>query len=240
MTETKSLGTVKTMSKSLISKASAALIGFSLLAASSYPVFAKDSTNAATIKRPIVAQRLTTEIQKLENKMEDLRIRQASREAVLKTKLEAFKDQKKATISARVSANLNQINQNQTAQMQRHLDLMSSILDKLEARVNKSTSDIKNPVEAKKAIDSTRQAIATASAAVTAQAQKDYTIQVTSEGRIKLDVQTMRNKLHTDILSMRKAVIDVKQAVANAIRVAKSESATIETKEKEGTVSGRE
>lgn len=219
------------MSKFDISKTSAILIGLSILVVSAGSAFAEVLPGATTAKNPV-------ELNK--NQIASMREKLASKEAILRAKLQTFKDQKKATAAARISTNLNKINQSQTTQMQKYLDTMSGILDKLEARVNQLTPDIKNPAAAKIAITSARATIASASAAVATQAQKDYTIQATTESRIRIDAQSMRDKLHTDILSMRKAVVDAKQAVANAIRVAKSGSATSPgPKEKEGTTSGR-
>ena len=83
---------------------------------------------------------------------------------------------------------------------------------------------------------SARKAIATASAALNIQSQKDYTIQVTTESRIKFDAQKQRDLLHNDLVAIRKMVIDAKQAVANAIRIAKAGSLG----NKEGTESGKE
>ncbi len=201
------------------------MIGLSLFAATSYPVFAQN--------KPPVRQNVPNI---------------ASKAAALKLKLQTFKDQKKAQIAERVNTNLNDINQKQTEQMQKHLDAMSVILDKLEVRVNSPTPDIKDPEAARVAIASARATIATVSAAVLAQSQKDYTIQVTSESKIGVDAKTQRDKLHADILAIRKAVIDAKQSVANAIRVAKSGSVPnmgSSPKEgtglkKEGTTSGKQ
>lgn len=216
------------MSKFGLSKTSAIIIGLSILAASAGTIFAQDQLRNTTA-RPEAEIKPVPPVA--------MREKLASKEAILRTKLKAFRDQKKASAAARINTNLNQINQNQTAQMQKYLDTMSGILDKLEARVNQPTPDIKDPVAAKAAIASARTVIATSSAAVSAQAQKDYTIQVTTESRIKADAQSMRDKLHTDILALRKIVIDAKQAVANVIRVAKSGSAAIK---KEGTESGQQ
>lgn len=207
------------MSNSIFSKASAILTGLSILAMTAYPAFAQ---NPNTTVMPIIRKGATASGTTMREKL-------ASKAAALKTKLQAFKDQRKATIAERVNTNLNNINQNQTAQMQKHLNTMSEILDKLEARVNKGTPDIKDPTSAKAAIASARTAISTASAAVSDQAQKDYTIQITSESRIRIDAKTQRDNLHKDLLATRKTVQNAKQAVANAIRTAK----------KEGTNSGQ-
>jgi len=223
-------------------KTSVILLSLSLLAFATYPVFAQELTPKAirpVVKSQLVQERIETKRENLENRIEVMREKLASKAAALKLKLQAFKDTKKAEIAERVSANLNKINQNRTTQMQKHLDRMSEILDKLEARVNSGTPDIKGSASASAAIASARDAIASASAAVSDQALKDYTIVVTSESNIRIDAKTQRDKLHTDLLALRKIVIDAKQAVANAIRVAKSGKALIPGLRKEGTSSGQ-
>lgn len=203
---------VGTMSKINASKVSATLASLFLLASVAFPVMAQNATTGASLRKPAIPQKINIRQEKV-----------ASKTAALKLKLQTFKDQNKAKIADRLNTNLNKINQNQTAQMQRNLDTMSNILDKLETRTNQGSPD---------AIASARATIATTSAAVTAQAQKDYTISVTTEKRIKVDAKAMRDKLHLDLRTTRKAVIDAKQQVANSIRMAKSN--------KEATSSGQQ
>lgn len=191
------------MPKSTALKTSAIFISLVLLALTSYPAFAKDTATSSSVRKQLLP----------------------SRETALKVKLEAFRDKKKASAAARINTNLNLINQKQTTQMQKHLDTMSSILDRLEARVNQGSQDIKDLAAAKDAIVSARQVIATSAAGVTTQSQKDYTIQVSSESRIKTDAKNQRDKLHSDLLAIRKTVVNAKQAVANAIKVAKEGTA---------------
>lgn len=217
---------------SISSKASVILLGLSLAAAFALPAFGQNTliktATGTAAKRPDFIQ------QKLEITKENL----ASRAAALKTRLQAFKDQKKAGLAERINTNLNAINQNQTKQMQKHLNTMTNILDRLAFKVNQAAGNIKDPAAARAAITSARTSIATASAAVSAQAQKDYTIQVTSEARIKPDAKKQRDQLHTDLLALKKMIVDERQRVANAIRVARSDK--VETSRvKEGTASGK-
>lgn len=179
------------------------------------PVFAKDAT-ASTTGRGSLETRKTNTLQRIDAKKQvvtdratAIREKIASREAVLKEKLQKFRDQKKAEVAERVNTNLNKINQKQTGQMQDYLDRMSSLLDKLEARVNQASPDA-------------RTAIASASSAVSVQAEKDYTLQITTESRVRADAQETRDTLHKDLQAARAQVVDAKQAVANAIRAAKS------------------
>lgn len=219
------------------------LLGLSAIALSAIPVLAidlpdaKTATSPAAAKRPALIQRKQVLLKEVETAKEKL----ASRAAALKAKLQAFKDQKKVVIAERINTNLNAINQNETKKMQKHLNTMTNILDRLASRVSQGTADIKDPVVAKTAIASARISISTASAAVLAQAEKDYTIVVTSEARIKIDAKRQRDQLHADLLTLRKNVIDAKQEVANAIRVAKSGPVPVGTGlNKEGTASGQQ
>lgn len=185
--------TVRTLAISRISIATTLLIFVALAA---YPALAIDATTAATNRKELAQERVDSRKEKM-----------ASREAELRAKLGKFKDQRKAQIAERVNTNLNNINKNQTDQMQRHLVLMTTLLDKLQIRINQTTPEI----------TTARANIATTSAAVTAQAAKDYTITVTTESRIKADATKTRNQLHTDLKAVRELVIAAKQSVANAI-----------------------
>lgn len=221
----------------LLNKMTTIIILLLLLFMASYPVIAKDATTGAARKekaRETIEVRKEKVAERMENKKEVM----ASREAALKAKLERFKDKRKAEVTDKVNTNLNRINQKQTKQMIKHLDKMSTILGKLEERVNKGTSDIKDVTAAKAAIASAKEGIATATASVKLQAEKDYTIAVSSESTVRKDAKKIREQLHNDLKTVRKQVVDAKQAVSNAIRVAKS--GKLEIPKKEGTSSGRE
>ncbi len=198
------------------------------------------ATREANIKEKMqqLEQRKLAEASKaamFRQKLEDQKLRIASHEAEVKAKIAAFKDKKKAEIATRVNTNLNKINQKQTGEMLKHLDNMSSILDKLTTRINSNSPNVKDPAAALSAVADARASIDAARTAVQTQAQKDYTITVTTETKIRLDAQTERDQLYKDIMATRKLVIDAKQSVTNAIKVARSES-TI----KEATPSGQQ
>ncbi|EKD84654.1 MAG: hypothetical protein ACD_38C00179G0001 [uncultured bacterium] len=222
----------------------AVLLTFSAFVIITSPVFAVNPSAEKTID---IKKRLDDRLEKLDKrvaskeaiaaeKIENIKERIASKEAILRLKLEKFKNQEKAQIAQRVNANLNIINQNQIEKMLIHLSTMSTILDRLEARVTGNTPDIKDPAKAKEAIAAAREAISSASAAVKDQKENDYTIQISSESKIKADAKKQRDQLHKDLTAIRKRVIDAKQAVSNAIRVAKSGSES----SKEGTPSGQQ
>ena len=213
-------------------RTSAILILFCAFLILSYPVWAEDATSSTT-RKDKVQERIETRKENIKDRVEtrkdvvagridERKAAMASREAALKARLDAFKDKRKAQATERVSTNLNKINEKHTQMMLKFLTRASEILTKLENRVNQATPDIKDMTAAKDAIASAKAAIASATEAVNLQAAKDYTITVTSEGRVKDDAQASRKQLHEDLLVVRRQVIAAKQAVSNAIRVAKS------------------
>lgn len=190
------------------------------------PVLAQTTDSIGSTQKAKVEDRLASREANIKERVENRETKIASKAAALKAKLQVFKDQRKAQIAEKVSTNLNKINQKQTRQMLKHLETMSNILDKLEARANQA---------GKAAIVGSRENIASATAAVNNQASRDYTLTVTSEAKIKQNAQTQRDQLFNDLKSTRQQVIEAKQSVAAAIRTAKSGTSI-----KEGTVSGQQ
>lgn len=160
--------------------------------------------------------------EKARDKIENLKANAASREAALRTKLAKFKDQKKVERVERINENLNKISKKQTDSMTKFLENARRILDKLQARVTEESTKGKDVTAVNSAIAEAKTKIASASTAVSAQAGSDYTISVSSEATAKTEITATRDNLHTDLQAARKLVIEAKQAVGNAITVAKS------------------
>ena len=143
----------------------------------------------------------------------------ATRAAALKAKLATFKDARKASASARINDNLAKVNQNRTSKMLEHLSRLSSILSKLEARVEgvKVKDATIDTESAKTAILLARGAIDSATAAATLQLENDYTLTITSESKVKDEATAQRQLLHTDLKNLHDLVVAARQAVAYAI-----------------------
>lgn len=219
----------------ILPKSAAILITLGLILALSYPVFAQTATSTGTTRKEKVQEKVEKRKENVADKITAMKERVATREAALKTRLATFKDKQKAQVVERINKSLNSINQKMTGQMLKHLERMASILTKLEARVNSAKPDVKDVTSAREAIADAKAAIDSATTAAVAQAEIDYTITISSETRAKTDVQKVREQLHNDLKVIRQLVVEAKQAVAKAIRVAKSGPSTV----KEGTPSGR-
>lgn len=195
-----------------------------LLSAST--TLAQGSTTSGTTRKTDLQQKKETRIEtrkaNVQEKLAASRERIATKEAALKTRLAKFRDKQKAQIAERINTALANINEKITTAMNRHLGVMSGILDKLEARVNTGTADIKDPAAVRSAIADARDTISSANEAVSIQADKDYVLEATSEATVRKDMQGVKAQLRSDLGDLRKLVIAAKQKVANAIRVAKS------------------
>ncbi len=128
----------------------------------------------------------------------------SSREAKLKEKLSQFKDQKKAQRVDKINTELNRINNKRTDQMLKFLDNAERILAKVPSSSNNAQAKIDE-----------------ARTAVKAQAEKDYTITITSETKVKDDAKLTHESLRTDLQALKKLITEAKQAVANAIKEAR-------------------
>ena len=105
----------------------------------------------------------------------------------------------------RADAKLAEINKRRTDAMTRHLDKMSEILAKVKARGGDTTA-----AEA---------AVAEARSAVAAQAAKVYTITITTEDKLKINVGETMKALITDLRNLHEGkIVPARKAVSDAIK----------------------
>lgn len=182
------------------------------------PVNGMESTPTSNIKKDTVRGKVEEKRLMAQERIEVKRTEIASRAAALREKLQTFRDKLKAQIVQKVSDTLNRINKKQTEQMQKHLDKMSSMVTRLEKRVNEATGS-SNTASASAAVSNAKSAIASASTAVAVQMANDYTINISTESAARVESKQARDRLHNDLRSVRRLVIDAKKAVSNAIRI---------------------
>ncbi|KKU02512.1 MAG: hypothetical protein UX99_C0007G0015 [Candidatus Amesbacteria bacterium GW2011_GWB1_47_26] len=128
-----------------------------------------------------------------------------TRREEFKQKLQTVKDERKKKIVERADAKLAEINKRRTDAMTRHLDKMSEILAKVKARGGDTTA-----AEA---------AVAEARSAVAAQAAKVYTITITTEDKLKINVGETMKALITDLRNLHEGkIVPARKAVSDAIK----------------------
>lgn len=159
-------------------------------------------------------QNATDKVASAEARLMDRKENISSRAAMLRSKLAAFKDRKKATLAEKINDNLDKINTRRTNQMTLHLQKMLEILSKVEERTANATGDKTN---LNISLDEAKTAISVAQAALQAQSAKEYTVSVTSEQTIKADVKDTRDLLHKDLKATHDLMVEARQAVAKSI-----------------------
>lgn len=144
----------------------------------------------------------------LERKASMSAIRDARKEA-MKQMLLKFKDQRKAVIAERIDGNLNAINERHTTNMTQHLDKMTVILDKMQTKLGTASASASSSA----ALASASASIETAKNAVATQAGKDYTVALTTEGKLAADVKIARDKLFNDLKATHELVVAARKAL---------------------------
>lgn len=188
------------------------LISLALFLSITCSVLAMDSTSSGSR----IDQRLVVRKLSIEERLNDLKERIASKTATLRLRLQNFKDKQKATRVERVSATLNQINDKETRLLNAHLNKMTDILSKVELRINTASSSA-NTNSAKATVDGAKIVIQKAKEAVATQSANDYTLSITSEATAGSQAKAMRNKLFNDLKAVRDLVVASRRAVATAI-----------------------
>lgn len=142
-----------------------------------------------------------------------LKINMATREAALKLKIKKFKDEKRAELAQKLSNNLNELNKKKITEFTRHIEQLSNILTKIEAKTNEASST---------AISTAKSAIQSAQDAIDIQSGKDYTITITSEEKVGVDVKAKRDQLNVDLKSVQQKILDARKAIVEVHTIIKS------------------
>ncbi|EKE02768.1 MAG: hypothetical protein ACD_20C00336G0003 [uncultured bacterium] len=143
---------------------------------------------------------------------------QGSRLSDFKAKIQGFENKEKARIAEKINNQFNQINQRRTQQMLNNLEMMARLLNRLTGADQSATSSANLPKITPLEAESIEQAINEATAAVNAQALKDYTVSVSSESGILTDVRATRLQLLADLKAAHEKVVSVRQLLASVIK----------------------
>jgi hypothetical protein len=132
--------------------------------------------------------------------------------ALLQTKREEFKarvltikDQAKKALIERIDGRIAEVNKNQT-------DKFIDVLNKLQVFIDRANGTASDTA---KLTDTTvaQNMINSARTAVTAQAEKSYTMMITDDAALKVNAGTTVSQFRHDLIAVHKLVQDAKQAV---------------------------
>lgn len=137
-----------------------------------------------------------------------------------KARIQTIKDQRKKLLVERIDTKIAELNKKSTDKFSEVLARLQTHLDK----ISQSTKDEKVLADIKTA----QAAIDTAVAAVASQSAKVYTIQITTEQNLRINVGTTMSQFRQDLMATHKLVVNAKQAVQalNKDRVIMKKEAT--------------
>lgn len=149
---------------------------------------------------------------------EEFKQARADSRAEFKEKLAALKDEHKKEIVEKLDTRFANVNKKATDRFLETLDKLTEILSKIQTKATEAKTAGKDTTEAQTAITAAQTAITSAKTAVTTQAGKTYTITISTEDKLRMDVGTTVSALHADLRTVHKLVTDAKQAVVKAAR----------------------
>lgn len=145
--------------------------------------------------------------------------------AAFQEKVSAIKDARKQALIEKIDTTLANNNTERTTRMQQSLATLAAILDRVGTRAASLSTPHDNITNA---ITTARNDITSAQTAVTTQAGKTYTMQITTDDTLRQAAQATIQQFRTDITATHQAVVSAQQAVLQAIHLLmQSESATL-------------
>ncbi len=144
---------------------------------------------------------------------------QARREA-FKARVKGIKDERKRSAIERVDTNLADLNKRTTAHLSEKIDRISDVVSRLTMKSDAKKAAGKDVTAVEAALTAAQAAITMAKTAITAQAAKTYVIAITTDAKLRADVETTREALKTDLKAVRetvKAAKDATRVVAEAL-----------------------
>lgn len=159
----------------------------------------------------------------------------AEKREEFKMRLEEISDEKKQQIVERVDAHITETNQNITTRLAEHLDKITEIIDRIEAKAGELEGDTKAVDDA---VTVARAAVETAQDAVAEQAGKEYVIEITDDTSLREDVKTVVDQFRADIKATAETVKEARQKTVDAARALGQAKGPVMKQQGEETESG--
>lgn len=171
------------------------------------------TTKTRLLKKPAASLREETKEAKTELKD---KISEARDD--FKAKVSAIKDEKKKQIINNLDLRIGTINTNRTNEMTKILERLTTVLGKISTKEAALKSEGKNTTKLAADITSAQSAIDAAKQAVTEQAAKKYTMNITTDTALKSAASTTIQQFMTDMKAVRTKVLAAQQAVVKAYK----------------------
>lgn len=139
--------------------------------------------------------------------------------AEFKEKLAELKDTRKKALVEKLDTRFANVNKKATDRFLETLSKLTEVLNRIQTKATEAKTAGKDTAEAQTAITTAQAALANAKTAVSTQAGKTYTITISTEDKLRMDVGTTVSALHTDLRTVHKLVTEAKQAAVKAARL---------------------
>lgn len=134
-----------------------------------------------------------------------------------KTRLQTIRNEKKKAAVERIDIKIANMNEAQTIRFTSILVKLQSILDRVSQKASEAKANGKDTTALDSSITTAQAVIDSAKTAVSAQAAKAYSIQISDEATLRNSVGATTSQFRKDLRDVHKAVVDAKQAVQNAV-----------------------
>lgn len=172
-------------------------------------------TTTKPLKRPVNTLRGEEKEAKTEAR-EELKDKKTQAREEFKAKISAIKDEKKQQIVTNLDSRIAAINQKRTTELSERLDRLTSVLGKISTKEATLKSEGKDTTKLASDITSAKSAIDAAKQAVTDQAAKVYTMNITTDATLKTAASTTIQQFMTDMKAVRAKVLAAQQTVVKA------------------------
>lgn len=153
----------------------------------------------------------------MEERMKTLDTRIKLKEQTFKVRLTKLHDENKRTALLKLDTKISSISGRATIVMTNAIEKMTNILNKVEEKEMVAKDQGINTTSLDAAIADAKAALASASAAVTAQSNKVYDIPVTTDEAAKTSAGQTVSQMQNDLRQTYQSVMKAKQAVMKAI-----------------------
>lgn len=154
--------------------------------------------------------------EEFEDKREEAQKRVREHREVLKTKLAEIQNERKQRIVERIDEQISKLNEKLTSHFFNALEHIDKVLTNVTTRADRAVEKGLNVGDVYTAIENAHSVITAAHDAVIIQVGVVYTIEITSEETLRIDVGAARQALHTDLQGVRTLVRAAHDATRSA------------------------
>lgn len=141
----------------------------------------------------------------------------AAEEKDLKTKLNQFKNDKNKQVAEKVNNSLNQVNKRAVDRFTKNINEFDRLLVNITTRAEKASVMGNNVDGVMTEIKNARLAISVARESISVQAEKVYSVNITTEKNFSNDLRVARNLLNADLKVVEEKIKASRVAVQNAL-----------------------